>query len=162
MIKKRSLIKLWLICIISIFLGVGSLWRLIKEIYWVYSGQHPYFPWQLILGVIFSLGLIISVLLALKLKNWARVLFLSLMALNLFSTLIVYAVIENRIPLGNFVHTIYPLASFRIMTDCFLWTFDKEIPFPTVIYWLQFSLSIGFPIFVIFYLTRPKVKEQFK
>lgn len=76
MLKNRNLVILKCVCIIGIFLGVGSLWRLIKEIYWVYSGQYHYFPWQLIIGVIFSLGLIIFALSLLKLKNWARILFI--------------------------------------------------------------------------------------
>jgi hypothetical protein len=161
--ERKSLVIMNLNCIIGIFLGIGASLMLIKDSYWLNLQQHQSLcsvHILVIIGIIFNLSLAISAFLTLKLKEWARILFVALMLINLFSALIAYSIVKNNLPYNNFVRAMYPFISIHLVTDYPLFRYIPE-SFFKVFFGIRFFLSIGLPTAIIFYLTRPNVKKQF-
>lgn len=165
MTKKKALVLIKLMCIIGIFLGIINLWRHIKEGYWYGPSSNYLYRYSLslfIVAIIFNLSLIIFGYLTLKLKSWARRIFISILLINLFGTLLCYVIIQNQLS-RFFLDIMMPVSTmlldnyirFRYVINWF------PLSFWNIVYWGQFFLLIVILVIPVFYLIRPKVKEQF-
>lgn len=166
MAKKRDPLLIKFTCIIGMLVGIANLWRHIKEGYWHsprFDLLYFYSLGLFMVAIIFNLSIIITGYLTLRLKNWARIVFVFILLINFFGTLICYVIIQNHLS-RSFLDIMMPISTilldnylrFRYLIDWF------PLSFWDVVYWGQIFLVTVILFFPVFYLTRNNVKEQFK
>lgn len=126
--EKKNLIVIKLIGILGIAMGIMSLWFGFFAAL-IHSAFLP-----ATLALIYALGVIVSAVFILKLKNLARIIFIVLLIYTLITQLWIEYSIYSSNRAHGFSYGIHPITLFIIMV----------------------------PVLCICYLTRPKVKEQFK
>ena len=164
MIRRSIVIKL--VSLYWLVLGVWALYILIKDVCLPCiprNGMLYCLPWMVIFAMVIDFGFILSSIFTLRQKNWGRKLLISLVMANLLGTVVTYFIVDNMIQDNGFTYNIYPMVIFKFVTDqFFLPRFDDPRSYVEILCWLQKIISVGLPIFCIFFLTRSKVKEHFR
>lgn len=153
--------------ILGLLIGISAFYFSIKDSLLPSLASQIPISWciPLLFGVLLHISLIVSSIYTLKLKNWARVLLLTLMSWNLFIGLgmQVITAFNIRFPFGHLIHDyIIPLWSVFFATDSLVFRMGFDDPWVGFNYWASFFLRISLCIIVILCLNRTKVKGRFK
>ena len=155
MVEKRESPTISAISVVGIIVGLLKLYYDVFLIVWSLSRTRSYTTYiGYAIMIIFSMLLLLSAIKILKRKNWARALFVFLLALLVMGDISQYVLANSTGSLPFFVEIIVFVFS----------TFSKPV-IPFLSYSANRFLSVfiyAYVIFAIFYLMRPKVKGQFQ
>jgi len=155
MVEKREAVGILLTGIIGIFIGLLKLYYDIFLIFWSLSKVRSYSTYIVYsMMIVFAILFLLSAIYIIKRRNWARALFMLLLALFIMGDISQYI----------FAHHAGSLSLFAELIVFIFSAFAKPfIPF------LSHALNNFFGVFIyiyivftVFYLTRSGVKAQFE
>lgn len=161
----------------GIILGISTLSSHIYNVVSYYRGTyilgHPLCSFLLreVIGIVFSSIAIIASIYILKLANWARKLLILIMIADFSTNLLSISIIINILPfskygflrkISGYIVEFSSSLHFDYLNKFIL--YFEHIPDRVFEYfsWVNFSLSIIVPMILIYYLTRVKIKKEFK
>jgi len=116
---------------------------------------------------LYSAGLIITAFLTLSLNKIGKAFYLSLITVNLFASICMNCMIKLELAADElsrkFFYGCYLFNSFQFMVNEFYVNLmlydDVPIQYLEIVRTVLIILSVGIPLFIIFFLTRPERKE---